>query len=835
MGSVMTQGELAEIGWPLGKSKVPRGIELWVPFDRTVGVYGPQGSGKTLDLLTPALLSAPGAALVTLTKPEDLFLTLDTRARGQRPVHVLDPFDLAPGVPQLVWDPIDGCADSMVAERRAKAFTAGTVGGAVTRGTGDEAARFYAAEGVKVPQAYFHAAALAGASLDDVLTWLADPHNAGQPEEILRTHPGAAPFWDGLLRGAIHGDDRTAGNTITTVQQAMALFFQEAIRRRCTPGAGRPATDLKAVIEAGGTIYLLGRDDPYASASPLMTAIAEHVLDTALGMAMISEGSVSSQLFDTRVKNRFNSGMKNRFRAGALSTVLILGLLGFAAPASAAVSCDSAPYPSAQWAACEASNLAATGQNIYKHGDLLPGVARATFAYQLARIKALRADSERQPNLNFCTALVSCPVDPRVTTWEARGGLVSPVLYTSRSGATISGHVWATKAGRAKRPGVVIINGSVGGFDQAYWYLAQSLARAGFVVMSFDAQGEGMSDQLGESPDQLEDAFAGAPIVGIFGPTKVTGDVLGGNGLPFYDGGQDALDFFLSKPARPFVPRLSRSTGTSHDAKQQRRVAAGLNNGFNPLWSKIDSSKIGLTGHSYGAEASSWLSQADPRVDTAVALDSLCVPVDPSPDEADAVGAVNPDFGAPNAVYGLPRDCFGAPNGPAPAITKPALGIAGDYLLAPAPYLKPPHPLGKARASLAYTAAGVDSGQIIIRSGTHYEFSDAPGVLPATLRGIDSVAWYTQAWFRKYLLADPKADAMLLSQRWRSDGATSKVDPKRDGNLLSWHYRSRLDIHRTNGTRYVCENIRAGCAGLVAAASDGGPASYSAFPTGSAP
>jgi len=201
---------------------------------------------------------------------------------------VLDPFDLAPGVPELVWDPVIGCADSMTAERRAKAFTAGTVNGAVSRGAGDEAARFYAAEGAKVLQAYFHAAALAGLTLEDVLRWIADPHNAGQPEEILRTDPSAAPFWDGLLRGALHGDDRTAGNTITTVQQSMALFFQESIRRRCTPGHGRPATDIADVIKRGGTVFLLGRDDPYASASPLMTAIAEHVLDTALGLAMRS-------------------------------------------------------------------------------------------------------------------------------------------------------------------------------------------------------------------------------------------------------------------------------------------------------------------------------------------------------------------------------------------------------------------------------------------------------------------------------------------------------------------------------------------------------------------
>jgi type IV secretion system protein VirD4 len=69
------------------------------------------------------------------------------------------------------------------------------------------------------------------------------------------------------------------------VQQAMSLFFQDDIRRRCVPGRGRPATDIADLINRGGTIYLLGREDPYASASPLMTAVAEHVLDTALMLA----------------------------------------------------------------------------------------------------------------------------------------------------------------------------------------------------------------------------------------------------------------------------------------------------------------------------------------------------------------------------------------------------------------------------------------------------------------------------------------------------------------------------------------------------------------------
>jgi hypothetical protein len=43
----------------------PRGVQLWVRYDRTTGVYRVQGSGKTLDLLAPALLAHPGAAMAS--------------------------------------------------------------------------------------------------------------------------------------------------------------------------------------------------------------------------------------------------------------------------------------------------------------------------------------------------------------------------------------------------------------------------------------------------------------------------------------------------------------------------------------------------------------------------------------------------------------------------------------------------------------------------------------------------------------------------------------------------------------------------------------------------
>jgi type IV secretory pathway TraG/TraD family ATPase VirD4 len=278
-----------QVSYVLGRSRLPRGISLRVRHDRTLGAFGEQGAGKTLDLLAPALLNHPGAALVTLTKLDDLLLTVGRRHREHRPVAVLDPFGLAPGLSELIWDPIAGCVDPLLAERRAKAFAAGTVTGSVAGGRNDNAARFYAAETSKVLQGFFHAAALTGRNLEHVLDWVANPVAAEQPAEILRQHPQAARFWDGLLHGALTGSPDTVGNTVTTVQQAMALFFQPEIRARCIPTHDRPATALTDLIGRGGTVYLLAREDPYASASPLMTAVAEHVLDTALSAANSSQ------------------------------------------------------------------------------------------------------------------------------------------------------------------------------------------------------------------------------------------------------------------------------------------------------------------------------------------------------------------------------------------------------------------------------------------------------------------------------------------------------------------------------------------------------------------
>jgi dienelactone hydrolase len=406
------------------------------------------------------------------------------------------------------------------------------------------------------------------------------------------------------------------------------------------------------------------------------------------------------------------------------------------------------------------------------------------------------ADPERDMLTHLCsTGEDGCAGDVRLYDWEAKGyGIVKKVLWTARNGATISGHVWATKAGPAKRPGIVITNGSVQAPEQLYWFVAQTLAKEGYVVLTWDPQGQGQSDTNGEGDDQNE----GAPAQS--------------DGRPFFDGSEDALNFFFSTPSAPYVPQKSCETGTSHAAKQERRVKEGFNApGYNPFWQLLDASRVGIAGHSYGAAGVSYIGQFDPRVKAIVAWDNLG-----SADPNEAFIGSNPSE----------QPCPADPSQrAAKPLTKPALGMSADYFIPPTPNTSDPDPLAKSDQSFKYSKAGVDTGELIIRGGTHYDFDWIPNpAFPATLRGADMIAWYTTAWFDKYVRGDPTADARLLTDRWRADVAEAAVDPHGDANMFSWYYKSRLDIGLSGGGRFLCEDMRGGCPALAAA--DGKPASY---------
>ena len=153
----------------------------------------------------------------------------------------------------------------------------------------------------------------------------------------------------------------------------------------------------------------------------------------------------------------------------------------------------------------------------------------------------------------------------------------------------------------------------------------------GYVVLTYDVQGQGRSDTFGAGPDQQE---------GV--PSQA--------GQPFFDGTEDALDFLLSTPTIAYVPRKScgnanGGVGTSHADKQRRRVRDGFNAAFNPLHGLVDRRRIGIAGHSLGAAGVSYVGQLDRRVDAIVAWDNL----------GDASDEEGSRFGVPDCPSGSSR------------------------------------------------------------------------------------------------------------------------------------------------------------------------------------
>src|SRR5436190_22600357 len=137
--------------------------------------------------------------------------------------------------------------------------------------------------------------------------------------------------------------------------------------------------------------------------------------------------------------------------------------------------------------------------------------------------------------------------------WAGRRGIQVPVSYTNRYGALIRGNVFAPLPGakdpytgaalKPPYPGVVITTGSVQGSERMYFWLAQDLAERGYVVLTYDVQGQGRSETFPHQNDQI-------PALPFCNPTATPaeGEQYGCPGVPaqqssnFVYGTIDALD-----------------------------------------------------------------------------------------------------------------------------------------------------------------------------------------------------------------------------------------------------------------------------------------------------
>ena len=480
----------------------------------------------------------------------------------------------------------------------------------------------------------------------------------------------------------------------------------------------------------------------------------------------------------------------------AVLTVLACGL-GVLSPAVA----DPAPSDPA-YTVRDTRNIAdAYGRITGAGGQLrnpayLPALVRDTSATTVAQLLT-QAASPTRPALTAGQFFPGWNVgNPLRDGWERTRGRVRAVAFTNRYGALLRGHLYRPAPSardpytgavlRGPFPGVVITTGSVQGSGGMYEWLAHDLAERGYLVLTYDVQGQGTSETL---PHEGANAL---PFCNPFAAPQ-DGEMLGCPGVPsqqlsnFVVGTRDALSFFTSTPSRRYAN--PGSAGADVDA-------------FNPSWRLFDRSpdpnpatpgrttRSAIVGPSLGAGAVSQVQAVDERVDAVVALDKL---------QGGGNRPVVPAL-AVQSEYGF---------------TVSPWYLSGGSSLMPSASPDGPDPLRERATGFdAWRRAGVDSMLVVPRASTHLDYTDIPLVLPASRYGQALTSVYVQRWLDRYL-KHRGGSGPLLARTFRyrepaGDGRWAPVTLRRD-RLLSFYYCSAYAVRDRSGLRADGDIAGVGC------------------------
>jgi len=364
-------------------------------------------------------------------------------------------------------------------------------------------------------------------------------------------------------------------------------------------------------------------------------------------------------------------------------------------------------------------------------------------------------------------------------TEEGRGSVV-PIKFLADDGAQLRGHIFmppkTIRKPRAGYPAVVITDGSVQAYENLYFWAAEDLASHGYMVMTYDVQGQGDSDLFPANCPNPADALASCPGV----PYQ--------QNYNFYQGAEDSLNFLLSSPRHRF--------GGSYD----------------PEYRDLNRNEVAIAGHSLGAAAVSVVGQCDTRVKTIVAWDDL----DPIT-EADC------------QTVNIPK----ADRTPAAElIHTPALALTNDYLFNTEPMSSPPDPHSKDGGYQQLVKAGVDSEIVAFRGATHLTYTYIPLVFQASELDERMASYYTLAWLDYDLRHRASGYARLTAKAFDSSADTDSIgagvwDPAKavpgdpySGNVpykikgievknaVSFYYLSEYALRDPSGALATCADMR---------------------------
>jgi len=262
------------------------GRDVLAGWEDSLLVVGPPRSGKSSSLVVPATVEAPGAVIVTSTRPD--VLKAAARLRSQvGPVYIFDPDGLAQGsgVPPLPWSPVAGAQDVAVALRRARAMVG--AGGK----TGPDA-DFWTGAGSDLLARMLLAAAVADRTAEDLASWASSPTALTGAAKTLsaaaRERPELARFASDLTSTATSAAQATSASVLAVVARALACLANPAVAQSVNVPPDQ-AMNTAELLKERATIFCLATPGG-SSPAPLLTALVADLTESARQLAAASPG-----------------------------------------------------------------------------------------------------------------------------------------------------------------------------------------------------------------------------------------------------------------------------------------------------------------------------------------------------------------------------------------------------------------------------------------------------------------------------------------------------------------------------------------------------------------
>jgi type IV secretion system protein VirD4 len=252
---------------------------VWCPEQGNLLVVGPARSRKSSGVIAPNLRRWPGGLVVTSTRPEAYHWARAARADNGRPFCVFDPAGLLSAPEAVTWFPWTG------AERWDRAVS---VAQALSGGLSDEGttnSRHFAELAGEWLGPVLHAAALAGADLARVRSWVAGIDTA-HVVGLLREHGSSVAAADLATLHAL-ADDEGKSAILANARRAVRWAARDDVRRELDPER-HGLLDVEGLIAGGGTLVVVSPPARMTELAPLMSALLTTLVERGQELAFCS-------------------------------------------------------------------------------------------------------------------------------------------------------------------------------------------------------------------------------------------------------------------------------------------------------------------------------------------------------------------------------------------------------------------------------------------------------------------------------------------------------------------------------------------------------------------